>query len=147
MDTNGSLEVGSFDDLKRIGLEQPSPQRLLIVLLRAESKGRDGPAPDGDVIEGSGTLSPVMATDIELTEDTRLDVLAEEADSLGHPWDLLLVSSLSGRNGAPATSEEAAPYLQRMAEAVSQGEDLSRYAVFDRAGSPVRLSLAGASHG
>ncbi|MCH8504489.1 MAG: hypothetical protein LAT50_09220 [Ectothiorhodospiraceae bacterium] len=141
------MQIKSFDDLKTAGLAQPTPQRLLLVLLRAEAEADDdaGLGSGNDVVRGSGTLTPVMATDIELTPDTRLDVIAEEADSLGHPWDLVLVSSLSSRSGGLATSEEAAPYLQQMAEAVIQGEDLSRYAVFDRAGSPVRLAVTGAA--
>lgn len=136
--------IRSFDDLLRIGLEQGTPQRLLLVLLRAEPDG-DSTEPEKGVIQGRGALTPVMATDIELTAQVRLHVLAEEADSLGHSWDLLLVSSLSGRDGQLAASEEAETYLQAMAEAVTRGEDLSRYAVFDRAGSPVVLQIAGQS--
>lgn len=134
------MQIGHFDDLLRVALEQQGPQRLLVVLLRAQTDA-DRPEQRGDgLLTGSGTLTPVMATDLELTPDTRLDVLAEEADSLGHPWDLLLVSVLGGTNERPATSEEADPYLQEMAEAVVEGGDLTRYAVFDRAGCPVRLS-------
>ncbi len=140
MSSSDSANIRSFDDLVRTGLAQGTPQRLLLVLLRAEPEG-DAQEPEKDVIHGHGALSPVMATDIELTDQVRLDVLAEEADSLGHPWDLLLVSSLSGKGGRLATSEEAAPYLQEMAEAVMRGRDLSRYAVFDRSGSPVVLQI------
>ena len=133
------MRIESFDDLLRVGLQQPDPQRLLLVLLRAEPDEAPEYGKDGEAIEGGGALTPVMATDRELTEDLRLDVLVEEADQSGHPWDLILVSSLSAPGGRLPTPEEAEPYLQQMAEAVESGADLSRYAVFDRAGSPVRL--------
>lgn len=131
--------IASFDDLKEVGLAQTDPQRLLIVLLKAEPMEGSGEADADDVIRGSGVLHPVMATDRELSEDLRLDALVEEADQAGVPWDLMLVSSLSTRGGSLPTSEEAEPYLKQMAEAVEMGADLSRYAVFDRAGSPVEL--------
>ncbi|RLK48756.1 hypothetical protein DFR31_1867 [Alkalispirillum mobile] len=132
------MQIKSFDDLKTAGLQQENPQRLLMVLLRAEPDDDTRPSADEKVIEGSGHLVPVMATDRELTPELRLDVLAEEADKVGQPWDLILVSSLSAEGRLPS-SEEAEPYLKKMAEAVEHGADLSGYAVFDRAGSPVRL--------
>ncbi len=133
------MRISSFDDLKKAGLEQDEPQRLLLVLLKAEPESGDGNPDKNDVIQGSGYLRPVMATDRELTEELRLDVLAEEADQSGMAWDLIMVSSLSATGGRLPTSEEAEPYLKQMAEAVEMGADLSRYAVFDRAGSPVQL--------
>ncbi|ABI56351.1 hypothetical protein ACN2MM_05630 [Alkalilimnicola ehrlichii MLHE-1] len=134
------MQIKSFDDLKTVGLEQDSPQLLLLVLLRAEPEDDTAPPEGTEVIEGRGHLVPVMATDRELTADLRLDVLVEEADKVGQPWDLIMVSSLSAQDGRLPTSDEAEPYLKQMAEAVENGADLSGYAVFDRAGSPVRLA-------
>ncbi len=137
------MEIGSFDDLKRVALEEGAPQRLMVLLLHAEPDEAGDIAANGDSVQGRGTLSPVMATDLELTDELRLDVMVEEADSLGKPWDLLLVSMLCGTPGGPVpTSEEADPYLQEMAAAVVQGQDLSRFAVFDRSGSPVQLQVS-----
>lgn len=133
------MRIGSFDELKEAGLQQGEPQRLLLVLLKADAESGDGTPDDKDVIKGSGYLRPVMATDRELNEELRLDALVEEADQSGLSWDLIMVSSLSASGGRLPTSEEAEPYLKQMAEAVEMGADLSRYAVFDRAGSPVQL--------
>lgn len=133
------MQLNSFDDLIAAGLKEPDPQLLLLVLLRAvpdsveENLNRDGDS------EGSGTLLPVMATDLALTGEVRLDSIVEEADSLGQPWDLIMVSSLSAGNGRLPDSAEAEPYLQQMAEAIQTGTDLSRYVVFNRAGCPVSL--------
>jgi hypothetical protein len=133
------MQIKSFDDLKTVGLQQDSPQLLLLVLLRAEPEDDAAPPEGTEVIEGRGHLVPVMATDRELTSDLRLDVLVEEADRVGQAWDLIMVSSLSSDGGRLPTSEQAEPYLKQMAETVESGGDLSGYAVFDRAGSPVRL--------
>ncbi|MCP1673539.1 hypothetical protein J2T57_000631 [Natronocella acetinitrilica] len=133
------MQITSFDDLKTAGLAEPEPQRLLILLLRAD------PGPDGKAVtrkgvtRGRGTLTPVMATDLELTPRLNLAAIIEEADSLGEPWQLMMVSSLGGRNGHMPTTEDAGGYLEGMVQAVREGHDLSRYAVFDRAGSPVKL--------
>ena len=131
--------IGSFDELKAAALEQGEAPRLLLVLLRAEPDDAPVHHDGGEAIEGGGNLAPVMATDRELDEELRLDALVEEADQSGLQWDLILVSSLSAPGGRAPTSEEAEPYLKQMAEAVETGADLSRYAVFDRAGSPVVL--------
>ena len=133
------MQIRNFDDLKAVALQQDSPQLLLLVLLRAEPEDDAAPPEGTEVIEGRGHLVPVMATDRELTPDLRLDVLVEEADRVGQPWDLIMVASLSSDGGRLPASEEAEPYLKQMAETVESGGDLSGYAVFDRAGSPVRL--------
>lgn len=136
---NTNIRIQSFGDLLEVGLQQAEPQRLLLVLLKAEPEEEATHHNNGEAIEGGGLLRPVMATDRELTEELRLDALVEEADQSGLSWDLIMVSSLSASGGRLPTEEEAEPYLKQMAEAVEMGADLSRYAVFDRAGSPVQL--------
>lgn len=131
-------EIEHFDDLKAIGLSEPRPQRLLFVLLHAEVASSE--AGGADVTAGRGTLSPVMATDLALTPELEFAGIIDEADSLGHPWEFMLVSSLSGRDGREPTPEQVEPCLQAMAEAVMTGGDLSPYVAFDRAGMPVRLT-------
>jgi len=133
------MEISSFDDLVTAGLKESVPQRLLLVLLRAVpvNNGIDQ-NPDGN-ISGSGTLAPVMATDLELTETLRLETLIAEADSLGQPWDFIMVSSLSRADGRLPQSSEAEPYLQQMTDAIVSGADLSRYAIFTRSGDPAAL--------
>lgn len=133
------MQLTSFDDLISAGLAQPDPQRLLLLLLRAVATTTEkNLTTDGDS-SGSGTLIPVMATDLELSDTVRLETIIDEADSLGHPWDLIMVSCLSGSHGHLPDTKEAEPYLQQMAEAIRNGTGLSHYAVFNRAGSPVSL--------
>lgn len=136
------MQINHFDDLKTAGLLQPEPQRLLIVLLRAEAAADGKAVTQKGVTRGYGTLTPVMATDLALTEELNLATIIEEADSLGEPWQMMLVSSLAGQPGRPPTTEQAGPYLEKMAEAVFTGGDLGAYVAFDRAGSPVRLQTA-----
>ena len=139
-DRNSGETINHFDDLKAIGLRQPGAQRLLLVLLRAEPEGEATFHDGGEAISGAGTLQPVMATDRELDNDLRLDALIEEADQSGLTLDLIMLSSLSSPDGSLPDSEAAEPYLKQMADAVETGQDLSGYAVFDRAGCPVSLT-------
>ncbi len=133
------MQINHFDDLKDAGLAQGEPQRLLIVLLRAEPAAGGNAVTRKGITKGRGTLTPVMATDLELTPELTFTAIVEEADSVGEPWQMMLVSSLAGGQGRSPTSEEASGPLQRMADAVATGGDISQYAAFDRAGSPVRL--------
>lgn len=134
-----TIEITSFDDLIAAGLKEPDPQLLLLVLLRTTpATVEENPGADGDSA-GSGTLTPVMATDLMLTGEVQLETIVEEADSLGEPWDLIMVSSLCSNDGRLPESDDAEPYLKQMAEAVQTGGDLSSYAVFNRAGCPVAL--------
>lgn len=133
------MQINSFDDLITAGLREPDPQLLLVVLLRALPESAEGNLnTDGDS-RGHGTLVPVMATEFRLSSELRLDSIVEEADSLEQAWDLIMVSSLSSGNGRLPEPSEAEPYLRQMAEAIQAGADLSRYAVFNRAGCPVSV--------
>lgn len=133
------VEITCFEDLLDVGLAQATPQRLLLLLIRAEPEDPAASEIEEHKVTGAGTLTPVMATDLELTHEVRLDVLVEEADQMGQSWDFIMVSCLSGEGSTLPDSAAAEPYLQAMAEAVQTGGDLSPYAVFDRAGSPVQL--------
>ncbi len=123
------MDSNDFDGLISEGLESGIRQRLLLVLLRVETS--EGAGSD----ETSGTLTPVIVNDIELTSQVSLEALLEEADSVGHPWDMVMVSTLTGSGGAAPGSDEAKSHLEKMAGDVLQGRDLAAYAIFDRDGT------------
>jgi hypothetical protein len=128
------MDENDFDDLIAEGLREGVPQRLLLVLLDAEIATGDGPD------ETSGTLTPVMVNDVELTPEVTLEALLEEADSVGQPWNMVMVSTLAGDGGAMPGSDEAKPHLEKMAADVIQGRDLGPYAIFDREGNRLAVS-------
>lgn len=128
------MDENDFDDLIAEGLRAGVPQRLLLVLLNAEIENGDGPE------ESSGTLTPVMVNDVELAAEVTLEALLEEADSVGQPWNMVMVSTLAGEGGAMPDSDEAKPHLEKMAGDVLQGRDLAGYAIFDREGTRLAVS-------
>lgn len=126
-----------FDDLIAEGLRSEVPQRLLLVLLRAEPTEADKSSETG------GTLTPVLVNDLELTSQTSLASLLEEADSVGLSWEMMMVSTLSSAGGALPRSDEAKPHLEKMAGDVLQGRDLAAYAVFQRDGNRLVVNPRG----
>lgn len=128
------MDANDFDGLISEGLRTGVPQRLLLVLLRVEiSEGNE-------LGETSGTLTPVMVNDVELTSQLSCKALLEEADSVGHPWNMMMVSTLSGAGGALPGSDEAKSHLEKMAGDVLQGRDLAAYAIFDRDGTRLAVN-------
>ena len=128
------MDDNDFDDLIAEGLSEGVPQRLLLVLLDAEIATGEGPE------ETTGTLTPVMVNDVELASEVTLEALLEEADSVGQPWNMVMVSTLAGEGGAMPSSDDAKPHLEKMAGDVLQGRDLAGYAIFDREGNRLAVS-------
>lgn len=123
-----------FDALIAEGTESGVALRLLLVLLKIDLTEESGPG------ETSGALTPVMVNDVALAPEIDFAVLLEEADSVGQPWDMVMVSTLSAQDGHLPERDAATPHLEKMADDVVQGRDLSAYAVFDRSGNRLVLS-------
>ncbi|MCC5978513.1 MAG: hypothetical protein LAT81_11420 [Oceanicaulis sp.] len=128
------MDRTDFDDLIAEGVESDVSQRLLLVLLSIEVAEQRGPD------EASGTLTPVMANDLELAPEISFEALVAEADSVGQPWDMVMVSTLTDQGGRMPERDLATPHLEKMADDVVQGRDLSAYAIFDRSGNRLALN-------
>lgn len=133
--------ITSFDELLAAMRADDAPKRLLVVLLRVDSVHRREADGSEAQLEGEGTLSPVVAHDLPVDDTLSFERLVREADEVAPGWSFLMTAVLAGRDRVPAT-EDAAPHLQRMATAVTAGEGLAQYAVFDRSGDAIRLQPA-----
>lgn len=124
--------IENFNDLLAQSTQQGDAQRLLLLFAATDvvkkTKKRD---------EKKGTLSPVMCVDKLPSEIESFQALVAEADSITPNWDMLLIAGLSGEGDTPPTTEEAEPYLNKMANDLSSGQDLSRYVIFDRQENPI----------
>lgn len=129
-----------FADLIDTGMRQEVPMRLLILFVRVV-RMRDPQHPE----RPASTLTPVMVTDKLIEPGLTFNALVEEADAINPAWDLVLISTLSRADGNIPASQEAVPHLQRMADTVVSGGDLSCFIVYDRAETPLRIesNLAG----
>lgn len=80
-----------------------------------------------------------MCVDKTLEELGVFSDLVIESEKMEQDWQIVLVASLSGRNGVVPDSDEAEYPLKTMVETVQHGEDLSKFMAFDRDGEPVRF--------
>lgn len=127
--------IANFSDLIRSASEQQDAQRLLFLFVKADEVTDAQGA-------SRGTLSPLMCVDKLPGELPSFRSLVEEADGIDRSWAIVLVAGLSGTGPNPPSDADAEPYLNRMVNDVSQGQDLSRYLAFDRNQNPIHFQAA-----
>lgn len=140
--------LDSFDALLQAAREQPEPQRLLLVFVKAvlpeeadESQSRRFESGQG------GGLVPVMYVD--KAEDEIHDfagLLKEAAATSAHwgkhmteSWDMVIVGCLSGLGDRKPTAQDAEEPLKHIIRTLHAGGSLGHLAAFDRQGNPVRF--------
>lgn len=123
-----------------VAARQDQPQRLLFVFLRASLPPGSDPEQIRRYDDGEGGgLEPVMCVDKTPEELTTFSALVEESRQMGQDWHIVLVASLSGRNGiAPSDNDAEAP-LNMMVQTVQNGGDLSGFVAFRKNGEPLKF--------
>ncbi len=119
-----NMNITTYGELLAAARSQSQPQRMLFAFARAE-------APDA---EGRGVcLQPVMCVDKTPDELGSFADLVAESRHTGADWDVVFVSTLSGRDGkAPSTAAAEAP-LNMMVTYIHTGQ-VERFLAFDKAG-------------
>lgn len=126
--------ISSFEQLIDVASQQEDAQRMLMLFAKAEAEGNDKPKD-----EQRGSISPVMCVD-KLPEDiASFDALTAEADNISKDWNFILIAGLNGKGPVPPSSEEADAHLNKMVNDVTNGQDLSRYVIFDREKNPIMM--------
>lgn len=116
-----------FQELLDAARQQAQPQRLLFLFAQIEkleskrNKQRQ-----------RGALMPLMCVDKLPEELSTFSAFAAEADQVSSEWDFMIVAGLDGEAGQPPSPEQAELHLNRMANDLAVGADLSRYTIFDR---------------
>jgi len=87
-----------------------------------------------------GALEAVMCVDKTLEELGSFADLVKESETMEQDWQIVLVASLSGRNGVVPDSKEAETALKKMMDTVQLGGNLSKFMAFERNGQPVRFN-------
>jgi hypothetical protein len=123
----------NFSKMIELAQKQEQPQRLLIMLAKSEIETSDK---DKGI---SGTITPVICVDKTPDEITTFEDFVMEADSIESDWDMMFLSSLSGKNNEMPTPEEADPMLNKMVNDLMSGQDLSSYLVLDRNEEPIDI--------
>ena len=135
-----SMSITCYADLITAANAQAEPQRLLFVFARAELPD-DATAiqKQGFAAGHGGALAPVVCVDKLPAEQPSFAGLVEESAKTGFDWDIVFVTTMSGRAGIAPSSDEAAQALKMMVESVRQG-GIASFLAFDRAGIAVGLS-------
>lgn len=134
------MNITSYADLISAANAQVEPQRLLFVFTRAELPD-DASALQKQRFEAGegGTLAPVMCVDKLPAEQPHFDGLVSESKDTGMDWDIVFVTSMSGRAGIAPGSDEATQALKMMVESVKQGA-VGNFLALDRSGTAVNLN-------
>ncbi|RTR33760.1 ribonucleotide reductase subunit alpha [Shewanella atlantica] len=130
--------IKMFKELLQMTNEQSAPQRLMFLFANAESTN-----PKKSKKHQRGTISPVMCVDKLPSELSTFDALVKEADSIAKQWNFVFIASLSGENGVAPTTDEAEPFLNKMANDIETGNGIGRYVIFDREENPIELEANG----
>ncbi len=130
-----------FEQLLTLANQQPDPQRLLFIFLKAVLP-TESSAEELEHFEASqgGQLQPVMCVDKALSELTTFDALAEESKETGKDWQIVLIAALAGKDGVAPSSKEAEEALDTMLKVVQGGGDLTKFMALDHEGDPINFS-------
>jgi hypothetical protein len=120
------MQIATFEELLLAAAVQPQPQRLLLTFAVAEA--------EPDAAPGRSTLVPVMCVDKQVGELDTFANLMEEAQAMGRAWDVVLITSLSGRDGRLPDTRRTDAALNQMILQIQQGR-MERLMAFDRAGA------------
>lgn len=133
------MNISSYADLISAANAQAEPQRLLLVFARAElpDDATELQKQRFEAGEG-GTLAPVMCVDKLPAEQPHFDGLVSESKNTGIDWDIVFVTTMSGRAGIAPGSDEATQALKMMVESVKQGT-IGNFLALDRTGTAVSL--------
>jgi hypothetical protein len=128
------MSISSYADLLKEARAQTQPQRLLFAFAKAGLPNDAGKTEQQRFSENrGGTLTPTMCVDKLPAELSNFAALVEESQRTGTHWDVVFVSSMSGRNGNPPSSDTAEASLKKMVEAITTGQ-LGTFLAFNREG-------------
>ncbi|HEX2531449.1 MAG TPA: ribonucleotide reductase subunit alpha [Burkholderiaceae bacterium] len=133
------MSLSSYADLLLAAQQQPEPQRLLFVFAAAElPAGHTAEQQERFQARQGGHLAPVMCVDKAPDDLANFAALVEESQKTGVYWDVVFVSSLSGRAGQAPNRDEAVQPLKMMVDAIKRGS-VKNFAAFTRNGDVVRF--------
>jgi hypothetical protein len=124
-----------FQDLLEKTAAQDQPQRLMFLFAQAQAKNSKKSKQ-----HQHGTISPVMCVDKLPEQLTSFSALTAEADAIEKNWNFVFIASLSGEQGQAPSTEQAEPFLNKMANDVEMGNQVDRYIILDRDEQPIELA-------
>ncbi|TAM88125.1 MAG: ribonucleotide reductase subunit alpha [Candidimonas sp.] len=137
---SNTATLSDFEALLEAAAKQEEPQRLLFVFAQKHLDEQATPAQRETFSRGQGGhLQPCLCVDKTPSEVPSFAALRAESEHTGISWDILFVSSLSGRGGIAPNSDEADQPLRFMVAAVNDGR-VKEMAAFDHNGHTLRFA-------
>ena len=135
------INITDYQSLLSVARQQPEPQRLLFVFLRASLPAdHQGDEKERFQAGKGGELEPIMTVDKVLDELGSFSDLVAESEQMGQEWQIVLAAGLAGKNGIAPDSAAAEQPLKEMVETVRFGGDLAKYIAFGRDGTLMQFS-------
>ncbi len=138
------MEITSYATLLAAARQQPEPQKLLFLFLRAALPDDASPA-DRERFEAGqgGVLVPAFCVGLAPDQLTTYADLVQEADAMSPDWQLVLVAALGGTGDKPPSDDKVEEWLGIMQKTVQGGGDLGQFLAFNRDGEPVYFGSRG----
>lgn len=128
------MNITNYNELLAAARSQAQPQRLLFAFALAELPDGAGASERERYAERrGGALKPVMCVDKTLAELGSFDDLVAESRHTGADWDIVFVTTMSGRDGKPPPTAEAEAPLNMMVTYIHTGQ-VERFLAFNKDG-------------
>lgn len=135
-----TMNISSFGDLLAAARSQLQPQRLLFAFARAELPPDAGAGErERYAARLGGALTPVMCVDKTVGELSSFEELVAESRATGADWDIVFVSSMSGRDGMAPPSAQAEAPLNMMVTYIHTGQ-IGRFLAFNKDGDLLNIA-------
>ena len=116
------MEINSYQEFIQMAKQQPEPQRLLLVLAKAQMPDQPTEAQKAQFEQqAGGNLEPVLCVDKLPEEIEDFQTLVEESKRTDIDWDIAFISAMDGRGGHPVSSDEATQPLEMMVQQIQAG--------------------------
>lgn len=133
MSNTNPMVDSNFQKLVNAAKSQSEPQRLLFLLAKSERENKARKS------RARGTITPIACVDKLPEELSTIKKFVSEADQINSDWDMIFIAGMNGSEGKAPTTEEAEPLLNKMANDLMGGQDLSRYLILTRDDQQVEL--------
>lgn len=127
--------MSQFSSLLDMAKKESQEQRMLFLFAKATNMlGADTKS------YNSGTVDAVMCVDKKPEELSTFESLVAEADGYNNNWNIILFTTLSGKNNKPIEDQDVDVALHKMSNVFVKKDDLSNFVIWDREQQVVIIS-------
>lgn len=134
------MMISNYQDLLSAAKQQAQLQRILFTFAKAELPSSSDQSQRQQFEEQQGgELHAVMCVDKLPEELSDFESLVTESTYTGKTWDIVFVTTMSGKEGKAPTSDDASKPLDMMIQSIKNG-NIAQYLAFNKAGELIQFS-------